>query len=83
MLYSLVRVLKKTMAEESRLTIRIDPTKRDALQLKAKKEGKNTTEVLTNFIDQYLGIVQNENSMEVRLERLEKIVEEKLGELVA
>jgi uncharacterized protein (DUF1778 family) len=71
------------MAEESRLTIRIDPSKRSALQSKAKKEGKNTTEILTNFIDQYLGIVQNESSMEVRLERLEKIVEEKLGELLA
>lgn len=72
------------MAEESRLTIRIDPMKRSALQSKAREEGKNTTEVITAFIDQYLGISQPENEIETRLERLEKIVEEKLlGELIA
>ncbi|RCJ20188.1 hypothetical protein A6S26_05550 [Nostoc sp. ATCC 43529] len=71
------------MAEESRLTIRISPDKRKALKEKAESEGKNTTEVLMEFIDQYLGLKQLHNPLEVRLTRLEQIVEEKLGESAA
>ncbi|MCC5644736.1 hypothetical protein LC607_17685 [Nostoc sp. CHAB 5824] len=71
------------MAEESRLTIRISPEKRDALKDKAKAEGKNTTEILMEFIDQYLGLRQHSSPIEQRVTRLERIVEEKLGELVA
>ncbi|MHC5897304.1 hypothetical protein [Nostoc sp.] len=72
------------MAEESRLTIRINPEKRQALKSKAEAEGKNTTEILMEFIDQYLGIQQQHNSpLEQRVSRLEQIVEEKLGELAA
>lgn len=71
------------MAEESRLTIRINPEKRQALKDKAESEGKNTTEVLTEFIDQYLGIKQHRDPLELRVTRLEKIVEEKLGESAA
>lgn len=74
------------MAEKARLTIRIDPEKREALSRKARKEGKNSTEVVMAFIDSYLGI-DGEESFESRLSRLEKVVEEKLeqslGELVA
>ena len=72
------------MAEESRLTIRINPEKRQALKSKAEAEGKNTTEILMEFIDQYLGIQQQHNNpLEQRVSRLEQIVEEKLGELAA
>ncbi|MBH8566763.1 hypothetical protein I8748_32205 [Nostoc sp. CENA67] len=71
------------MAEEARLTIRINPDKRKALKAKAEAEGKNTTEVLTEFIDQYLGIKQLHNPLEQRVTRLEKIVEEHLGESAA
>ncbi len=70
------------MAEQARLTIRIDPEKREALSRKAKQEGKNTTEVLTAFIDQYLGI-NIEMTIEQRLSRVERIIEESLGELLA
>lgn len=74
------------MAEKARLTIRIEPEKREALSQKAKKEGKNSTEVVMAFIDSYLGI-DGEESFESRLSRLEKIVEDKLeqslGELTA
>ncbi|PHJ59556.1 hypothetical protein VF14_08740 [Nostoc linckia z18] len=71
------------MAEESRLTIRINLDKREALKKKAEEEGKNVTEVLTEFIDQYLGLKQVASPLEMRVTRLEKIVEEKLGELAA
>ncbi len=71
------------MAEESRLTIRINPEKREALKKRAEEEGKNITEVLTEFIDQYIGLKQVASPLEVRVTRLEKIVEEKLGELAA
>ncbi len=71
------------MAEEARLTIRINPEKRQALKDKAESEGKNTTEVLLEFIDQYLGIKRIHDPLEQRVTRLEQIVEEKLGELAA
>ncbi|MCM0590790.1 MAG: hypothetical protein HEQ35_17730 [Gloeotrichia echinulata IR180] len=71
------------MAEEARLTIRINPEKRKALKDKAESEGKNTTEVLLEFIDQYLGIKHINDPLEQRVTRLEQIVSEKLGELAA
>lgn len=73
------------MAIETRLTIRIDESKRKALQEKAKKEGKTATDVLTEFIDWYLGISEGDKviQLEERVARVEKILEEKLGESFA
>lgn len=67
------------MAEETRLTIRISPEIRKALKEKAESEGKNTTEVMLGFINQYLGI-ERSDPLEHRIARIEQIIEEKLGE---
>jgi uncharacterized protein (DUF1778 family) len=73
------------MAIETRLTIRLEESKRKALQEKAKQEGKKVTDVITDFIDQYLGLKEPDKVilLEKRLERVEQILEEKLGESAA
>lgn len=73
------------MAVETRLTIRLEEAKRKALQDKAKKEGKKVTDVLIDFIDQYLGHKETDKvaQLEKRMERLEGILEEQLGESAA
>ncbi len=69
------------MAIETRLTIRIDESKRKQLQDKARKEGKTATDVMTELIDSYLGITKNDkvSQLEERVARLE----ERLGESAA
>jgi uncharacterized protein (DUF1778 family) len=73
------------MSIETRLTIRLEESKRKALQEKARKEGKKVTDVITDFIDQYLGFKEPDKviQLEKRLERVEQILEERLGESAA
>lgn len=73
------------MAVETRLTIRLEERKRKALQDKAKEEGKKVTDVLVEFIDQYLGHKEPDKvtQLERRMEKIELILEEKLGESAA
>ncbi|MBN3957388.1 hypothetical protein [Nostoc sp. NMS8] len=76
------------MAIESRLTIRIEEDIRSAFRSKVEAQGKTVTDVLLKFIKEY---VETENSesghdvaqIEQRVQRLESLVEECLGELVA
>lgn len=69
------------MTIETRLTIRIDESKRKQLHDKAKKEGKTATDVMIELIDSYLGISKGDkvSQLEERIAGLEK----KLGERVA
>jgi len=77
------------MAIETRLTIRIEEEKRKAFQDKLKEDGKTATEVLIGFIDQYLGLsnsalkVDKVTQIELRLQKVEEILEQHLGELAA
>lgn len=77
------------MAIETRLTIRIEEEKRKAFQDKLKEDGKTATEVLIAFIDQYMGLANSTNKVdkvtqiERRLQRVEEILEERLGESAA
>ncbi len=73
--------------EETRLNIRISPDKKDALQAKAKQDGKTITEVISSLIDQYLGVnplpIGEIVELKQRLEKLEKEVRGSMGETAA
>ncbi|MBN3905630.1 MAG: hypothetical protein HWQ35_03325 [Nostoc sp. NMS1] len=76
------------MAIESRLTIRIEEEMRTAFRSKVEAQGKTVTDVLLKFIKEYVETENSENSHDVaqieqRVQRLESLVEECLGELVA
>ncbi|MBE9036034.1 hypothetical protein [aff. Roholtiella sp. LEGE 12411] len=76
------------MAIESRLTIRIEEEIRTAFRSKVEAQGKTVTDVLLNFIKEYVETENSENNHDVaqieqRVQRLESLVEECLGELVA
>jgi hypothetical protein len=76
------------MAIESRLTIRIEEDIRTAFRSKVEAQGKTVTDVLLKFIKEYVETENSENSHDVaqieqRVQRLESLVEECLGELVA
>ncbi|MEH1912781.1 hypothetical protein [Nostoc sp.] len=76
------------MAIESRLTIRIEEEIRTAFRSKVEAQGKTVTDVLLKFIKEYVETENSENSHDVaqieqRVQRLESLVEECLGELVA
>ncbi|WP_375513465.1 hypothetical protein [uncultured Nostoc sp.] len=76
------------MAIESRLTIRIEEEIRTAFRSKVEAQGKTVTDVLLKFIKEYVETENSENNHDVaqieqRVQRLESLVEECLGELVA
>lgn len=76
------------MAIESRLTIRIEEDIRAAFRSKVEAQGKTVTDVLLKFIKEYVETENSENGHDVaqieqRVQRLESLVEECLGELVA
>jgi len=76
------------MAIESRLTIRIEEEMRTAFRSKVEAQGKTVTDVLLKFIKEYVETENSENNHDVaqieqRVQRLESLVEECLGELVA
>lgn len=76
------------MAIESRLTIRIEEETRTAFRSKVEAQGKTVTDVLLKFIKEYVETENLENNHDVaqieqRVQRLESLVEECLGELVA
>jgi len=76
------------MAIESRLTIRIEEEIRTAFRSKVEAQGKTVTDVLLKFIKEYVETENSENGHDVaqieqRVQRLEFLVEECLGELVA
>jgi hypothetical protein len=76
------------MAIESRLTIRIEEEMRTAFRSKVEAQGKTVTDVLLKFIKEYVETENLENNHDVaqieqRVQRLESLVEECLGELVA
>lgn len=76
------------MAIESRLTIRIEEDTRTAFRSKVEAQGKTVTDVLLKFIKEYVETENLENNHDVaqieqRVQRLESLVEECLGELVA
>lgn len=76
------------MAIESRLTIRIEEEIRTAFRSKVEAQGKTVTDVLLKFIKEYVETENSENGYDVaqieqRVQRLESLVEECLGELVA
>ncbi|MBD2565895.1 MAG: hypothetical protein ACYTXT_40340 [Nostoc sp.] len=76
------------MAIESRLTIRIEEDIRTAFRSKVEAQGKTVTDVLLKFIKEYVETENSENGHDVaqieqRVQRLESLVEECLGELVA
>ncbi|BBD70073.1 MULTISPECIES: hypothetical protein [Nostoc] len=76
------------MAIESRLTIRIEEEIRTAFRSKVEAQGKTVTDVLLKFIKEYVETENSENGHDVaqieqRVQRLESLVEECLGELVA
>ncbi len=78
---------------ESRINIRIPPEKKDAFQKKVEATGKNITDVILEFIEQYLS---EESPIQIvdlaqRLEKLEQAevlkrlerVEQMVGESLA
>ncbi|MGD1913175.1 MAG: ribbon-helix-helix protein, CopG family [Rivularia sp. (in: cyanobacteria)] len=75
--------------EASNLTIRIPLEIKEAFKKKAEEEGRNVTEVLMQFISDYLERLESpkQASLEKRVSRLEYVIEQKLeaslGELVA
>ncbi|MBU7586872.1 MAG: hypothetical protein KAF91_29145 [Nostoc sp. TH1S01] len=76
------------MAIESRLTIRIEEEMRNAFRSKVEAQGKTVTDVLLKFIQEYIETEAPEKNHDVeqfeqRLQRLESLVEECLGELAA
>ena len=89
MLYLLVQYYFLIHMEASNLTIRIPLEIKEAFKKKAEEEGKNATEVLMQFISDYLGTQESpkQASLEKRVSRLEYVIEQKLeaslGELFA
>jgi antitoxin component of RelBE/YafQ-DinJ toxin-antitoxin module len=76
------------VAIESRLTIRIEEDTRTAFRSKVEAQGKTVTDVLLRFIKEYIDteIPEKNNDVahiEQRLEKLESLMEECLGELAA
>ncbi|GEM_PF-2480563 len=73
----------------SNLTIRIPLELKEAFKKKAENEGKNASEVLMQFISEYVDIRKpvEQIALEKRVERIESILEKKLeaslGELAA
>ena len=78
-----------TTMEASNLTIRIPSETKEAFKKKAEQEGRTATEVLMQFITEYIEKQEapKQASLEKRMTRLEQIVEGKLeaslGELAA
>ncbi|YAF98943.1 MAG: hypothetical protein AB3A66_28500 (plasmid) [Nodularia sp. CChRGM 3473] len=76
------------MAIESRLTIRIEEEMRTAFRNKVEAQGKTVTDVLLGFIKEYVEAEIPEKNHDValieqRVQRLESLIEECLGELAA
>ncbi|MBE9054266.1 hypothetical protein IQ243_28520 [Nostocales cyanobacterium LEGE 11386] len=76
------------MAIESRLTIRIEEDMRTAFRNKVEAQGKTVTDVLLGFIKEYVEAEIPEKNHDValieqRVQRLESLIEECLGELAA
>lgn len=75
--------------KSSNLTIRIPFELKEAFKKKAESEGKNASEVLMQFIADYVDIqgAVDQSALERRVARIENILEKKLeaslGELVA
>ncbi|MEO0684283.1 MAG: ribbon-helix-helix protein, CopG family [Cyanobacteria bacterium J06649_11] len=66
--------------EPSNLTIRIPLEVKEAFKKKAQNEGRNVSEVLMQFINEYLGNQESPKqlSLETRVARIENILEKKL-----
>jgi hypothetical protein len=76
------------VAIESRLTIRIEEDMRTAFRNKVETQGKTVTDVLLGFIKEYVEAEIPEKNHDValieqRVQRLESLIEECLGELAA
>jgi len=77
------------VAIESRLTIRLEEEIRKAFRAKVETQGKTVTDVLVEFINQYLESespqerIYDVSHIEQRVQRLESLVEQCLGELAA
>jgi hypothetical protein len=77
------------VAIESRLTIRLEEEIRKAFRAKVEAQGKTVTDVLVEFINQYLESetpserIYDVSQIEQRVQRLESLVEQCLGELAA
>jgi hypothetical protein len=77
------------VAIESRLTIRLEEETRKAFRAKAEAQGKTVTDVLLEFIKEYLESetpeekTHNVAQIEQRVQRLESLIERCLGELAA
>jgi hypothetical protein len=77
------------VAIESRLTIRLEEEIRKAFRAKVEAQGKTVTDVLAEFIKEYLESEPPQEKtydvaqIEQRVQRLESLVEQCLGELVA
>jgi hypothetical protein len=77
------------VAIESRLTIRLEEEIRKAFRAKVEAQGKTVTDVLVEFINQYLESetpserIYDVSQIEQRVQRLESLVEQCLGEFAA
>lgn len=80
-----------SVAIESRLTIRLEEEIRKAFRAKVEAQGKTVTDVLVEFIKEYLASETPEDKdrtydvaqIEQRVQRLESLIEQCLGELAA
>ncbi|MHC5862603.1 MULTISPECIES: hypothetical protein [unclassified Nostoc] len=64
--------------ERTFISIEIDPTKKADFVAKVKSENKNVTEVLTNWIDGYLGVAGGIDVVDLkkRVEAIEQALKE-------
>ena len=68
---------------ETRLNIRISQERKEALIAKSKREKRNVTDVVTDLIDEYLGMKTESTEILEMKRRIQKLEEVVMGEIAA